>query len=525
MRRRCENGFAIGLVGATAALALLAGCGDDEAPSTEEAATGTGDAGTDETGDDTEVPLPEGHARVVHSFGTRDLGPAEEVQPCIQWTLGNEAPIYINKVTLTNDGGYHHSNWFIVPESYAQGDDGFFKCSDRNIGEIDAALAGTVLTAQSTQSRFETMELPAGVTVKAPPRHKVIAFGHLLNLSADEYPTELRMELEIIHPRMVEVVTAPLRLSYTGLDIPPFGESHFSGECDIKGLYEAQSGGPLDMKLYYVLPHYHYLGSYFDLSIFGGDRDGESVFRLDGFNADANGSALDPPLDLTGADGLRFTCGYDNWRDVSIGWGIGDQEMCVMLGLADSKVLMDASVGEGSVVGKDGDILLNEGNCSAIGLPKNPAQSMPTQAEIDAELYVPPSNDPGLPVVDNCKDIGPESAGPAAATLSNLRDTLLVSSCEFSSCHAGSNAVAGLDFRADDLHAELLGHTMSLTETDMPLVDPGNPDNSYLYQSITRCDPSGDGSEPHMPLNSAELVHPQLAAVMRGWIERGAPND
>ncbi len=512
---------------ASAGLALLVGCGDDVPPPDDVAVGSTGaETGSDDSGGEPVVePLPDGHARVVHSFGVTELAPAEEIQPCIQWTIGNDEPVYINKVTMTNDGGYHHSNWFVVPETYAEGEDGFFNCGERGFSEIEAALAGTVLTAQSTQSRFEVMQLPEGVVVKAPPKHKIIAGGHLLNLSADAYPTELRMELEIIHPKMVDVVTAPFRLSYTALDIPPFGESHFSGDCEIKSLYETQSGGPLDLTLYYVLPHYHYLGSYFDLSILGGPRDGESVFRLDGFNADANGAALEPPLKLDGAEGLSFTCGYDNWRDVSIGWGIGDQEMCVMLGLADSKVLMDASVGDGAVVGKDGEILLNSGKCGVIGLPKNIAQSMPSQEEIDGEMYVPPSDDPGLPIVDDCVDIGPESIGPGEATLSNIRDTLLVSSCEFSSCHGGENAVGGLDFRSDSLHSELLGHTMVLTETDMPLVDPGNPDNSYLYRSITRCDPMGDGSEPHMPLNAAELVHPRQAAMVRGWIERGAPND
>ncbi|MBL4686052.1 MAG: hypothetical protein JKY37_15770 [Nannocystaceae bacterium] len=513
---------------ASISLTMLAACGDDVPPADDGAATGT-DGGTqgDGTADagETEQSLPEGHARIVHSFGVTNLAPAEEIQPCIQWTLNNDEPVYINRVSMANNGGYHHSNWFVVPETYVPGDDGFFSCAERGFSELEAALAGTVLTAQSTQSRFESMQLPEGVVVKVPPRHKTVAGGHLLNLSNDSFATELRMELELIHPKMVTVVTTPFRLSYTGLNIPPLGESRFSGDCDIKTIYESQSEGPLDLKLYYVLPHYHYLGNYFDLSVLGGARDGESVFRLDGFNADGNGGALNPPLDLSGAEGFSFTCGYDNWRDVNIGWGIGDQEMCVMLGLADSKVLMDASVAAGTVVGNDGEILLNSGECGVIGLPPNAAQGMPTQAEIDGEMYVPPSEEAGLPIVDMCADIGPESAGPEEATLSNIRARLFVPSCEFSSCHAGSSAVGGLDFRAEDLHAELMGHTLSVTKSDMPLIDPGNPDNSYLYQAIAHCDPAGDGSEPHMPLNAAELVHAKTAALVRGWIERGAPND
>lgn len=511
-------------------LALLLSCGgskDNGDTAAAGSSSGGGSAGSDEGSGSTGEPemLPDGHARVVHSYGLVDLAPSEESQPCIQWTLDNDEPIYINRVTMANDGGFHHSNWFVVPETYVEGEDGFFKCSDRGFAELEAALTGTVLTAQSTQSRFETMQLPEGVVVKAPPRHKIIAGGHMLNLSNQAYPTELRMELEIIHPKLVEVVTAPFRLTYLDLDIPPFGESRFSGDCDIKALYEQQTGGELDLTLYYVLPHYHGFGNFFDLSILGGDRDGESVFRLDGFNADANGAALDPPLNINGADGFSFTCGYNNWRDVNIGWGIGDQEMCVMLGLADSKLLMDASVSTGSVVGEDGEILMNSGSCGVLGLPKNTAQTMPTAEEIAGEMYVPPSDDVDLPVVDACADISAESLPAAEGSLSAIRDSLFVSSCQFSSCHAGSDAVAGLDLRADDLHAELLGHQLQTTTTDMRLVEPGEPDRSWLYQSLTRCDPAGDGSEPHMPLNSAELVNPQMVAQVRAWIEAGAPDN
>ena len=512
-------GFAVGLVS----------CGEVEQADpiqNDDAGDGETEGESDTGGEPVEDPLPEGHARVRHTFGVSMLEPLEEIQPCIQWSLDNEEPVYINRVTLTNGGGFHHSNWFVVPENYADGEDGYFKCGERGFTELEAALAGTVLTAQSTQSRFETMQLPDGVVVKAPPHHKIVAGGHLLNLSHDRYETELKMELEIVHPREVEVVTAPFRLSYLDLDIPAFSEARFSGDCEMSDLYASQSGGnPFDLTLYYVLPHYHYLGNYFDLSILGGPRDGESVFRLDGFNADANGAAMNPPLDMTGATGFSFTCGYNNWRDKSIGWGIGDQEMCVMLGLADSRVLMDASVVKGSVVGNEDGIVMNSGDCDAIGLPKNPAQTLPTPEEIDGELYVPPSDDIEMPSPNTCKDIGAETASFEESRLSRIRDTLFVSTCQFSACHSGENAIGGLDLAAEDLHGELLSHELQVTNTSMKLVEPGDPDNSYLYQVLTRCDPAGDGSEPHMPLNSPELVHPKMAAMVRGWIANGAKND
>ncbi|MCA9707059.1 MAG: hypothetical protein KDK70_14490 [Myxococcales bacterium] len=521
--------------------AAVLGCKDDPVP--PEAGTSTGTSTGTTTGEATTSSDPDGtsggtetddspadQATVVHSYGVYSLGPREEVQPCIQWTLDNEQAIYIQAVIIANDGAFHHSNWFVVPDTLYPGDDGFFDCNERGFSELEAAVSGTVLTAQSTQSRYERMDLPEGVVIKAPPFHKIIAGGHLLNLADADFQTELRMGLDIIHPSRVQVVAAPFRLSYVDLDIPGFSEARFSAECDLSSTYQGAAGMPLDLELYYVLPHYHYLGNYFDLTVLGGPQDGQSVFRLDGFNADANGQAYPEPIDLTGAQGFRFTCGYDNWTDQTVGWGIGDQEMCVMLGLADSAVLMDASVAEGSgqVVGTEGEILLNEGPCDVVGLPKHAAQTMPTEAELAAPLYVPPS-DPGdvdLPPLDQCVDVPASAVGEGAPTLSRVRDTLLVSSCQFSSCHAGASAAAGLDLTATDLHAELMQHVVK-ANTDLPLVAPGDPAGSWLYRLVSECEPTDRNGSPvaHMPLNSPALADPGLVATLREWIEAGAADD
>jgi hypothetical protein len=496
--------------------------GDD--PSAGESDTGST---TMDTETDTDA-VPDDRATVVHSFGVLELGPLEETQPCLQWTVGNEQAIYVQTVRLVNDGASHHSNWFVVPEDQFAGADGFFECNTRGFDELSAAVAGTVLFAQSTQSRLDEQTLPDGVVIKIPPHHKLLAGGHFLNLSDSDVVTEMRVSLDIIHPRDVSVIAAPFRLSYQDLDIPAFSEARFSGDCDLAPLYEDQAGKPLDLKLYYVTPHFHYLGNFFDLSIIGGPRDGENIFRMEGFDGGSNGQAFDPPIDLTGGNGFRFTCGYDNWRDRTIGWGVGDQEMCVMLGLADSAMLMDAGVQNGDLVGMDGEIFLNEGTCNSLGLPKNESQAMPTDDEIAAPLYVPPSSpgDTDLPPVPGCVDHDPATEALAPATLSSIRDTLFASSCTYSSCHGGPNSASGLDLRAEDLHATLLGHTPA-GATSMPLVAPGDPDGSWLVHLLSFCEPTDDAGNvvAHMPRNAPTLSDPALVAKVREWIAAGALDD
>ncbi len=528
------------------ALALILACAPTDPPLIEEtggdaegstAAPTSGPASTSEpagtsTGDDESTGTtgePAGEtALLVHSFGVRTMAPFEEVEPCVQWTLGNEAPIYVNTVTLANDGGFHHSNWLVVPETSFAGEDGYFDCNSRGFSELQAAVAGTVLFAQSTQSRYEAQELPEGVVIKIPPRHKLIAGTHLLNLSSAPTDSELRMSLELIHPRDVEIIVAPFRLNYGDLIIPAKTESRHTGDCMLAEQYEAKAKVPFDLKLYHVLPHYHYLGNYFSVEIIGGDRDGEQIFLHEGFNADGNGRTYNPPLDLTGADGLRFTCGYDNWNDKEINYGIGDQEMCVMLGLADMRVMMNASVDAGSALTgtQDGHPQFT-GPCSTIALPKNAAQGMPTDAEKEGELYVPPQTggDVDLDPVKPCVDADEGAAPIAPPTLSTLRSTLFNPSCTFSSCHGGKTPIY-LPLDGADLHDVLLGDP-TLAATDMPLVDPGDPDNSWLYQLVSRCEPRDDSDAPHihMPFNAPTLLDDRTVATLRAWIVAGAPND
>jgi hypothetical protein len=506
-------------------------CGD---PAPVDSATSNAESGTDTAADsDTETETGETgddepeFVSVAHDFGTITLTPYQELSNCVQWTVDNDEAVYVQNVTLSNLGYFHHSNWFVVPETMYPGPDGFFKCSERGFDELASAVAGTVLFAQSTQSFVESQRTADGAIIKIPPRHKVVAGTHLLNVGPAEVSTQLFMTLDIIHPRDVEVVLTPFRLSYLDLDIPATSKSRFTGICDDLGeRYAAAAGTPLDIKLHYVLPHFHYLGDYFDLSLQsstpeGSHLDGQSIYRLEGFNGEANGLMFDPPLDLTGLEGLTYTCGYDNWRDVNVGWGIGDQEMCVMLGLGESKVMFDGTVTGGTTaVGSTGDALEFEGGCAILAVPKSTSQSMPSEAEKQAPLYVPPGSDTGIPPVPACVDHDPAVAPSLEPTLTNVAAAVFQQSCMFNACHGSSGQAAGLNLQSPTLHAELLGHEV-LGNVGASLVEPGDPEGSWLYEIMASCTPEG-GSGNHMPLNAPVLLEDRSVALIREWIADGA---
>ena len=517
---RSRSGLLIATVGALA-------CTPDPTPEQDED-SGSSDASTQsgtetetgETGDGDGDPGTLLETRsLTHRFGERQLAPFQETEPCVQWTLDNDSPLYVQIVTLANLGYYHHSNWFVVPEDEFPGDDGYFQCSSRGFSEFSAAMVGTVLYAQSTQSFVETQRTLDGAVIKIPARHKVVADVHMLNVGPDTVSTDMFMTLDMIHPADVDLVLTPFRLSYLDLDIPANSQAHFTGFCDDFGQrYADATGHPMDMKLHYVLPHYHYLGNYFDLSF-----DGDSAYRLDGFNGEANGKMFDPPLDLTGVEGIRYTCGYDNWRDVDVGWGIGDQEMCVALGFAESDVLIDVSVIAGTVAaGEQDGILQYQAVCGVLTLPKNDNQGPPTDEEKNGPWNIPDSGDPGIPPIPECVDHDPGVAPVLPPTLANVNAAVFEASCTFSACHGVSQA-AGLDLHAPNLLAELLDHEV-LGNPGMALVEPGDPDNSWLYQVLSSCAPDNGsgGVASHMPLNAPVLLGDTTVALVREWIAAGA---
>ncbi|MEO2167240.1 MAG: hypothetical protein ABGY42_03810 [bacterium] len=516
------------LVGMTVATLFLAACGGSSSDI---------DGGKGEPGGPTPTPLPElsptptpEPARVTHFLGEFVLAPGQEVaSQCVSWTLGNEEALYVQAVTLSNPGASHHSNWFVVPEDLYPGPDGYFDCNSRDFSEIGSAVAGTVIFAQSTQSLLEVQRFRPGAVIKVPPRHKVVAGVHFLNLSARELHTGLRMTLELLHPREVEAILSPFRFSYYALDVPPRSEQRYAIECDMASAFEEAAGRPFDMKLHWVLPHTHALGNHFRVEVVGGKNDGRVLHELDTFNGDANGMALDPPIDLSDAGGLRVVCGFRNPRDESIGWGVGDQEMCVMLGLAETAIMMDLSVDETTdASGVDGGIPLGEGPCSVLAVPRNVAQGPPTDAELAAELCVPPTapDDIGLPPVPPCEDTPVDAVGESPATFSSIRDTIFVSSCNYAACHGSVTPAAGLDLEAREV-SRLVSAASATAVTAMPLVVPGDPEGSWLYRVLSRCTPLDDeGSEfAHMPRNSPTLLAPALVAKVRDWILAGAADD
>jgi hypothetical protein len=178
-------------------------------------------------------------------------------------------------------------------------------------------------------------------------------------------------------------------------------------------------------------------------------------------------------------------------------------------------------------LGVEEGVVKNTGACIAYGLPKNPAQTMPTPEELEAPLYVPASEGSGeLPPVLPCiDDVGGALPEPPF-TLTSIRESIFQGSCSFQACHDSVAPAGGLDLSTDP-HDHLVSQPVVSAHTDLPRVAPGDPDGSWLYRVLSQCEPTDSSGTivAHMPRNAPALLDPPLIAKVRAWIAAGAPND
>jgi len=353
---------------------LLIGCGDTGSGGGNGGTAGAG--GTGGTG--------EFVATLSHDYDPQSIGVGEEISGvCQSWVLGNEEPLYVTKIRQTNTGGWHHSNWFFVPETAYppnpenEGPDasleGTWRCRDRGFREFLAAAAGGVFFAQSTQTFQEVQAFPKGAVIEIPPHSVIVGSVHLLNISAAPLESAFTMEVQTVPAEEVEIRLTPFSFSNGSLAIAPRQadgtptESRYSMTCDLRDSFQERLRKAPDYNMYYVLAHYHEWGNFFNLSFAHEDGRRETILELKNRVGEPIGKTIDPPMNNNGAMGLQVDCGYINNTDRTLVYGLGGKEMCVFLAYTDSNLKVGIGSAENHPMGEDENgILLNETDCGDI---------------------------------------------------------------------------------------------------------------------------------------------------------------
>ena len=100
-----------------------------------------------------------------------------------------------------------------------------------------------------------------------------------------------------------------------------------------------------------------------------------------------------------------------------------------------------------------------------------------------------------------------------AIDIDDVQSAIFTPSCSLSGCHNGSvspNLQTGVAFD------NVVG--VSALQSVMPLIDPGNPDNSYLILKM-----EGSGSGARMPIGGT--VSTTNLQLIRDWVSNGAVKD
>lgn len=115
--------------------------------------------------------------------------------------------------------------------------------------------------------------------------------------------------------------------------------------------------------------------------------------------------------------------------------------------------------------------------------------------------------------------LGPDRSDGAGtlteATLAQVSEVFAVS-CATSSCHRGGQPAADLSLEGD-FAARIVG-VASGQRPDFPLVDPGNPDGSYLLIKVR-----GDDEIVSQQMPPGRTLPPEQVEIIRAWIASGAP--
>ena len=297
---------------------------------------------------------------LTHSFTPLAIEAGEEISGvCQSWTLDNDETLYVSKIRQRNEGAWHHSNWFFVPEDTYPGPDGTWDCDERGFHDVSAALEGGAFFAQSTQALEELQAFQEGAVLEIPPRHKIVGGVHLVNISASPLDTGLSFDIETIPEENVQVRLRPIAFTNTALDIEPQAESRFGMTCDLPVAS--------DYNLYYVLAHYHEWGNYFRLSFVDDDGGERTIFELRNSIGEPLGITLDPPINSQDASKLRVECGYINNTEEPLTYGLAGHEMCVFLAYSDAPLKIGATSGDNTAMGPDDNgVYMNETACGGV---------------------------------------------------------------------------------------------------------------------------------------------------------------
>jgi hypothetical protein len=290
-------------------LLIPAACGGDNSSGDDD--TNAADAGSPD------ADVPAGSYTVT--WGPVTVQPGVEDTQCVTVPVGNTETLRVNQIHNVLGDASHHLIVYRVADTTEQSTP--YPC-DPFTDTLDPAKGSPLMI---TQKYEETLVLPDGVAFSLEPNQFVRLEMHFINASDSPKEVMATSTFSPIPDAEFEHEADFLFIGDVDIDIPP-NSTHTVGPT-----YFPIPGEFAGSNFFGITGHQHQYGT----DVYVATTDGENgtdtpVYDLDNFDWDEPETVYhDPPFQVPGGGGFRFTCQWNNTSDQTLSFGesAGD-EMC-----------------------------------------------------------------------------------------------------------------------------------------------------------------------------------------------------
>ena len=257
-----------------------------------------------------------------------EVAPQFEREIFVYKEVGNEEPIFVNKIEMKMRKNSHH---FLVNT--------FSNSTPANkIPEVNSIrdlrnLDNKYILPTVSQMEFQiptiasqTPELdynfPPGVALKMPAHHRLDINLHYVNKSLNVIKGECYVNLYTAEANQVTHEAQSIFLSNETIMLPAHQKT-----IVIKSFPIVQP-----MKIFMLTSHTHKLSERFEIQVVGGPLNGKIIYASSNWHHPAI-KTFDLPLELTGGESLKMIVTYNNTTDKPVKFGLtSEDEMAIIYG-------------------------------------------------------------------------------------------------------------------------------------------------------------------------------------------------
>jgi len=257
-----------------------------------------------------------------------EIPPQFEREIFVYKEIGNEEPIFVNRIEMKMRKNSHHFliNTFSnstpankIPQVNAIRD--LRGLDNKYIFPTVSQMEFQIPTIASQTPELE-YNFPPGVALKMPAQHKLDINLHYVNKSLNVIKGECYVNLHTTEASEVMHEAQSIFLSNESIMLPAHQKT-----IVIKSFTIAHP-----MKIFMLTSHTHKLSERFEIQVVGGPLNGQIIYASSNWHHPAI-KTFDMPIELTGGESLKMIVTYNNTTNKMVAFGLtSEDEMAIIYG-------------------------------------------------------------------------------------------------------------------------------------------------------------------------------------------------